>query len=78
MVAGSGERALADVFLPYDGSNVNHTLVKDASAGGIESMRRGIPRWERLETEAKGERRGLWVEPNPIPPWEWRLLGKSR
>ncbi len=26
----------------------------------------------RLEAEAKQEGLGLWVAPNPIPPWEWR------
>ena len=27
---------------------------------------------EQLETEAREGKRGLWVEPNPVPPWEWR------
>ena len=26
----------------------------------------------RLESEAKQKGLGLWAEPNPIPPWEWR------
>ena len=25
-----------------------------------------------LEAEAKREKRGLWADPNPIPPWEWQ------
>lgn len=25
-----------------------------------------------LETEAKEKRKGLWSQPNPVPPWEWR------
>lgn len=25
-----------------------------------------------LETQAKFERRGLWIEAAPVPPWEWR------
>jgi micrococcal nuclease len=29
-------------------------------------------RWERLETEARSARRGLWSMPNAIPPWEFR------
>ena len=24
------------------------------------------------EAEAREHRRGLWVDPNPTPPWEWR------
>ncbi len=26
----------------------------------------------RLEAKAKQKGLGLWAEPNPIPPWEWR------
>ena len=26
----------------------------------------------KLEEEARKAKRGLWVDPNPIPPWEWR------
>lgn len=25
-----------------------------------------------LEAEAKAARRGLWADPNPLPPWDWR------
>jgi endonuclease YncB( thermonuclease family) len=28
--------------------------------------------YEFSEQEAKAKRVGLWSEPNPIPPWEWR------
>jgi micrococcal nuclease len=28
--------------------------------------------WLALENEAKIEKLGLWQEPNPVPPWEWR------
>ena len=27
---------------------------------------------ERLEKEARVAKRGLWADPNAIPPWEWR------
>jgi hypothetical protein len=26
----------------------------------------------RLEAAAKNARAGLWSEPNPAPPWDWR------
>jgi endonuclease YncB( thermonuclease family) len=29
-------------------------------------------RWKVLENEAREARRGLWADPNPIPPWEFR------
>lgn len=25
-----------------------------------------------LESEARAARRGLWADPSPVPPWEWR------
>ena len=28
--------------------------------------------WLALENEVKTDKIGLWQEPNPIPPWEWR------
>ena len=27
---------------------------------------------ETLEVEAREANRGLWVDPAPVPPWEWR------
>jgi len=26
----------------------------------------------RIQEDAKTNRRGLWVDKNPVPPWEWR------
>ncbi len=28
--------------------------------------------YEAAEAKARDERKGLWSDPNPIPPWEWR------
>jgi micrococcal nuclease len=25
-----------------------------------------------IEAEARTAKRGLWVYPDPVPPWEWR------
>ena len=27
---------------------------------------------EGLEKEARETRKGLWANPHPVPPWEWR------
>jgi len=58
------------VILP-DGTNVNHTLVKD---GWCWWYRKYAPRdtvLEGLENEAREGRKGLWADPQPVPPWEW-------
>ena len=64
-------RTLADVILK-DGTNVNHELVKD---GWCWWYRKYAPldiELEKLEKEAREARKGLWVDPHPVPPWEWR------
>ncbi len=30
------------------------------------------PAVARAQVEAQQGRRGLWADPEPIPPWEWR------
>lgn len=70
-------RTVGDVILP-DGTDLNHELVR---AGMCWWYRKYAPIdavLERLETEAREAKRGLWVETNPIPPWEWRKLGRAR
>jgi endonuclease YncB( thermonuclease family) len=27
---------------------------------------------EKLEREARAAKKGLWADPHPVPPWEWR------
>ena len=54
-----------------------------------ELVRAGLAWWFRkyapkdeqlatLEAEAEREKRGLWVEPDPIPPWEWRKQRREK
>ena len=33
---------------------------------------------KRLEAGARAEKRGLWADKNPIPPWEWRKMQRGR
>jgi len=35
-------------------------------------------RLARAEREARQARRGLWHDPQPVPPWEWREQGRER
>jgi len=64
-------RTIADVILP-DGTKVNQELVK---AGWCWWYRKYAPtdvELEKLEKEAWEAKEGLWVDPAPVPPWEWR------
>jgi hypothetical protein len=48
------------------GTNVNHTVFKD---GWVCAVRFGAGRVR--DRTARG-RKGLWADPHPVPPWEWR------
>ncbi|MSR24910.1 MAG: hypothetical protein EXR96_07440 [Nitrospiraceae bacterium] len=64
-------RMLGEVVLP-DGRMLNRELVREGFCWWYRKYAAGNTTLERLETEAREARRGLWAEPNPIPPWEWR------
>lgn len=69
------KRTVGDVILS-DGRIVNEELVR---AGMCWWHRKYAPNDEQLaqaEEEAKRNKRGLWVDPNPVPPWEWRAARK--
>jgi len=40
--------------------------------GGLESTLRGMKTSLILEGEAEAARRGLWVDDEPVAPWDWR------
>lgn len=57
-----------------NGVNVNQSLINAGYAWQYrayckESFCDG---WLGLEQEARNSKLGLWVDPNPVAPWEWR------
>ncbi len=64
-------RTIADVFL-QDGTNVNQELVKHGWCWWYRKYAPQDTELERLEREAREAKKGLWAEPAPVPPWEWR------
>lgn len=69
-------RTLADVLLP-DGTNVNHTLVKDGWGWWYRKYARGDAELEKLETEAREAKKGLRAAPHPVPPWIYRKARRT-
>jgi len=63
-------RTLGEVLLP-DGTNLNERLVEEGWAWHYTSYSK-VRRLAELEAEARRSRRGLWVDPRPVPPWEFR------
>jgi endonuclease YncB( thermonuclease family) len=64
-------RTVADLILP-DGTLLNQELVRLGMAWWYRQHAPDDRELARLEGEARGARRGLWSQPQPIPPWEWR------
>ena len=65
------KRTLGDVLLP-DGMNVNQELVKQGWCWWYQKYAPGDAVLEGLEKEAREAKKGLWADPQPVPPWEWR------
>jgi endonuclease YncB( thermonuclease family) len=63
-------RELAEVFLP-DGRSLNRELVSEGFAWWYRRYADDADLAAR-EREARVERRGLWADAAPVPPWEWR------
>ncbi len=65
----------------------NDGLLPDSRVLNRELVKAGFPWWYRryapddeilkqLEREARGAKRGLWADPEPVPPWKWRIMRK--
>lgn len=63
-------RIVGDVILP-DGRILNRDIVKAGYAWWYRKYSKDAALGE-LENGARIARKGLWRDPNPKPPWEWR------
>jgi endonuclease YncB( thermonuclease family) len=68
-------RTIADVLLS-DGTNVNQELVKNGWCWWYPKYAPENVILAELQRRARRSGRGLWADPAPIPPWEWRKRGK--
>jgi endonuclease YncB( thermonuclease family) len=64
---------VADVILP-DGTNVNQQLVREGWCWWYPEDAPKDLALKQSEQEAKRERKGLWADPDPVPPWLYRRL----
>lgn len=63
------------------GRTVAHVRCRDVDAN-VDQVRSGMAwvfdryvidqRLYSLQNEARGARRGLWADPQPVAPWDWR------
>ena len=70
-------RIIADVFLA-DGTNLNQRLVAEGWCWHYEKYAPDDLVLAVLELAARGAMKGLWADPNPMPPWEWRKMRRGQ
>lgn len=68
-------RTVGDVILP-DGRNLNRELVRAGFAWWYKQYSKDQSLGE-LEAQARADRRGLWQDPAPIAPWDFRRGKKT-
>ena len=67
-------RIVAEVILP-DGRSLNRELVGEGAAWWYRKYATADKVLAQLEAAARQDRRGLWSQSAPVPPWEWRKGG---
>lgn len=60
------------------GTNANEEMIKSGMAWVYRKYAKGYSHLYAFENEAKASKRGLWVDPNPIAPWDWRKAQRER
>ncbi|HMO19195.1 MAG TPA: thermonuclease family protein [Oligoflexia bacterium] len=58
--------------------NLNHALVEKGLCWWYRKYAPNDTVLKNLEQEARTSKRGLWSQPNPIPPWEFRKSGPMK
>ena len=60
-----------------DGTNANEAMIKSGFAWVYRKYAKGYGHLYAFEDEAKASKRGLWADPNPTAPWEWRKAKRN-
>lgn len=69
-------RTIATVEL-MDGTNLNYELVRQGWCWWYWKYAPNEILLAALEIQAREAKKGLWVDPSPVPPWEYRKRGKA-
>jgi len=59
-----------------DGLDTNLAMLEAGMAWHYKEYDKN-KRLAEAENGARAARRGLWQNSDPVPPWEWRRLGKA-
>lgn len=69
-------RVVADV--QCQGKDVGQFMVTEGWAWVYDRYARGYSHLYIHQDAARAARRGLWQDPEPVPPWEWRAKKSPR
>ncbi len=69
-------RTVANVRLA-DGLILNHELVERGMCWWYRKYAPNDERLKKLQETARSEKRGLWGDRNPVPPWEFRKMKQT-
>ena len=64
-------------FVFAEDINLNKALLRTGLAWHYRKYSRD-PLLTALEMEARAAKKGLWSDPNPVPPWEFRERGAGK
>jgi len=70
-------RTVAEVILP-NGRSLNRDLVRAGLAWWYRHYAPGDRELAELEAQARAARHGLWADPAPMAPWDFRKLERER
>lgn len=57
--------------------NANQAMVESGFAWVYRKYDKGYEYLYAFEEEARNAKRGLWADPNPIAPWDWRKAKRN-
>ena len=69
------QRIIAEVFI--EKTNVNKEIVRAGYAWHFKKYS-SDKEYDKIETEARENKRGLWQDKNPVAPWTWREIKKQK
>ncbi len=58
--------------LYHDGVNINAAMVASGYAWWYQHFAPYERKLAAAEEQARRDRLGLWADPHPVPPWDWR------
>lgn len=65
-------RLVGQLYHAEEGYDINASMVCAGFAWWYERYARDDKLLQACESEARRDSKGLWADPNPIPPWDWR------